>query len=415
MSNPTLPTPTLTISKTDARRFMLAHHHLWPPRQLKGKAGILEFIRHVGSIQFDPINMVGRNPDLVLQSRVKNYRPAMLDELLYADRQVLDGFDKVASIYALADWPYFARHRTRRNDDPRRPPAASLAEVLQAVHDRGPLSSLDFKNDAKVDWHWGPTKMARAALESLYATGHVGVHHRVSNRRIFDLVERLLPAELLSAPDPNESEAAYQNWHVLRRVGGLGLAYPGSSEHWLGIVDVKSQARRAALRRLVEDGQVIAVSVEDIPNCIFFIRTEDLPTLEAVRNDTHPQWGAAIMGPLDNFMWDRGSLRRVFDFDYVWEVYKPKATRKYGYYVLPIIYGDKFAARFDPAFDKKKRVLTITNWWWEDGIQPDEAMQSALMACCADFVKYLGAKQVHLGGNVENEKTLQWIREVEIN
>ena len=114
-------------------------------------------------------------------------------------------------------------------------------------------------------------------------------------------------------------------------------------------------------------------------------------------------------------MWDRGSLRRVFDFEYVWEVYKPKATRKYGYYVLPVIYGDEFAARFDPAFDKKKRVLTITNWWWEEGIQPDEAMKSALMACLDDFVKYLGAKQVRLGGSVENEKTLQWVTEVEIS
>jgi len=415
MTNPTLPTPTLTISKTDARRFMLAHHHLWPPRQLKGKAGVMTFIGHVGSIQFDPINMVGRNPDLVLQSRVKDYRPALLDELLYADRQLLDGWDKMASIYALEDWPYFARHRARRHNDSRRPPAASLTEVLQAVRDRGPLSSLNFKNNEKVNWHWGPTKMARAALESLYATGHVGVHHRVSNRRIFDLNERLLPAELLSAPDPNGSDEAYKNWHVLRRVGGLGLAHPGSSGHWLGIIGVKSQARRATLGRLVEDGQVVAVSVEDILKHTFFVRTEDLPTLDAVTNDANPELGAAILGPLDNFMWDRGSLRRVFDFDYVWEVYKPKATRKYGYYVLPVIYGDRFIARFDPAFDKKKRVLMITNWWWEEGVHPDEAMKSALIACFDDFVKYLGAKQVLLGGNMENEKALQWITEVEIN
>ena len=85
----TLPSPTITLSKTHARRFLLAHQRLWPPRQLKGKARIMDFVRHVGCIQFDPINVVGRNPDLVLQSRVAKYRPALLEELLYTDRQLL--------------------------------------------------------------------------------------------------------------------------------------------------------------------------------------------------------------------------------------------------------------------------------------------------------------------------------------
>ena len=101
------------ISLQTARRFIFAHQHLYPPRQLTGKDGVQAFIRHVNCIQFDPINVVGRNPDLVLQSRVKDYRPEMLDELLYEDRRLLDGWDKMASIYPVEDWPYFARQRAR--------------------------------------------------------------------------------------------------------------------------------------------------------------------------------------------------------------------------------------------------------------------------------------------------------------
>ena len=127
--------PAITISKSDARRFMLSHHGLYPPRQRLGKAGVLDYIHHVGCIQFDPINIVGRNPDLVLQSRVKDYRPHMLDELLYSDRNLLDGWDKMASIYAMEDWPNFTRRREwlREHIHERRPPQEALADTLEQV------------------------------------------------------------------------------------------------------------------------------------------------------------------------------------------------------------------------------------------------------------------------------------------
>jgi hypothetical protein len=108
-------------------------------------------------------------------------------------------------------------------------------------------------------------------------------------------------------------------------------------------------------------------------------------------------------------MWDRKLLRWIFDFDYVWEVYKPAAERTYGYYVLPVLYGDRFVARFDPAFDKKTRQLTITNWWWEEGVRPDEAMQTALAVCFRAFVHYLGAERIRLGEKVTGEETLRWV------
>lgn len=405
--------PTVSLSKTHARRFLLAHQRLWPPRRLKGKAEIVDFIRHVGCIQFDPINVVGRNPDLVLQSRVANYHPNLLEELLYRDRQLLDGWDKVSSIHLITDWPYFARHRALMREQrgaPSNPPMEIAPAVVEAIRERGPLSSIDLKHREKVDWSWGQqTRLARASLETLYAMGELAIHHRVGTRRVFDLTEQLLPAGLLSAPDPNETDEEYQNWHVLRRVGGLGLANPSATECWLGILGVKGEVRRAALARLVERGELTAVAVKDVPKRIFFIRTADLSALEAVQTKRSPKPQAAIIGALDNFMWDRDLLRRVFDFDYAWEVYKPAAKRKYGYYVLPIIYGDRFVARFDPAFDKKTRQLTITDWWWEESAQFDETMQAAMVACFREFMRYLNARQIRLGEKVAGQKTLHWV------
>jgi len=408
----TLPAPQFTITRRDARRFMLAHHLLWSPRQLYGKSGVLTYIRQVESIQFDPINIVGRNPDLVLQSRVADYRSEYLDQLLYDDRELVDGWDKMACIYSTTDWPYFNRRRDflRQNDDPRKPPDAILNEVLEEIRKSGPISSLDFKDHEKVDWYWGPTKAGRAALEYLYAHGRIGVHHRVNNRRYFDLIDRLLVPKLLDIPDPFANEQAYQDWHVLRRVGSLGLAHSTSGEYWLGILEVKSPQRKAVLKRLIEQDQVIPLEIDVFPGQTLFIRAAELPTLEAVQSQPPPEPNAALIAPLDNLMWNRKLIENLFDFSYTWEVYKPKAQRQYGYYVLPVLYGEQFVARLDPTFDKKKRILTLQNWWWEADIQFDNSMRKALLDALQTFAAYLNAAQIVLDEPIRANPTLAWMK-----
>ncbi len=410
-----LPSPQITISNFEARRFMLAHHNLWPPRQLRGKDGVLEYIQQVDSIQFDPINIVGRNPDLVLQSRVGDYHPAYIDQLRYEERTLIDGWDKMACIYATTDWPSFTYRREflRENPDSRKPPDTIINETLDEIRQRGPLSSLDFKEYEKVDWHWGPTKAVRAAMEYLYSRGFLGVHHRVNNRRYFDLIENLLPTDLLDAPDPFPTTEAYQDWHVLRRVGSLGLAQTNTSESWSGIIGVKSNERRIALKRLAAQGKVIPLAIDELPDDTFYIRSTDLPTLETIQKHAQSNSKAALIAPLDNLMWNRGLIESLFGFRYRWEVYKPKAQRQYGYYVLPVLYGDRFVARLDPAFDKKKRILTLQNWWWQADAKPDQTMQAALLECLRAFSSYLDAKQVILADPIRTDPTLEWMENIE--
>jgi len=412
-----LPTPTMTLSKAQARRFLLAHHRLWPPHRLEGKTGIMDYVRHVGCIQFDPINVVGCNPDLVLQSRVAGYRPELLDELLYSDRLLWDGWDKVASIYLTADWPYFARRRAamrRHHAETKcsKPGFEAASDILQVVRQRGPTSSLDLKDledDNSVSWSWGhQARLGRAALDVLYDTGEIGIHHRIGTRRVFDLSERLLPAEVLPAPDPNKTDEAYLDWHVLRRVGAFGLASPVPIGLWQGVLGAKGQGRQEALTRLVERGAVVAVAIEGVSKRTFFARTSDLQILDSLQAGSPPV-KAAVIATLDNLTWQRDMLRWVFDFDYTWEVYKPAAQRQYGYYVLPVLCGDRFVARFEPTFDKKTRVLTIANWWWEESVRPNDAMQAALADCLGEFARYLDASQVRLGEKVAGEKSLEWM------
>ena len=411
------PFPIHTLSKLQARRFLLYHQYLSPPRRLKGRDGIRAFVEHVGCIQFDPINVVGRNPDLVLQSRIKNYRPEHLESLLYEDRHLLDGWDKMQSIFDMRDWPYFSRHRAlmrKRYGHPSSKSMKTAPEILESLREVGPLSSIDFKRTERLDWSWGQSaSVAKACLDVLYVMGEIGIHHKVGTRRIFDLIDRLIPNDVLSSPDPNQTDEEYQDWHVLRRVGGLGLAQAGSSEYWGGVLGVRRKNQRETiLNRLVEHGELLPVSIEGLDGKIFYIRSQDEKILERAGRKSRAKPRAAIIGALDNLMWDRNLIRWIFEFEYVWEVYKPVSKRTYGYYVLPIVFGDRFIGRFDPVMDRDSNALIIQNWWWEEGITPDEIMEVALIECFKEFLSYLGVERLILDDALRTKKDLSWASNV---
>jgi len=401
----------IEITNGQARRFILAHQGLWPPYELRGKAGVLEHIRRVNCVQFDPLDIVGRNPELVLQARVEDYRPAMLEALLYQDRRLVDGWDKNMCIYPVEDWPYFTRRREAIRRHPGKSPESVRAiapQVRQAIAARGPLSSADLDFGQTVDWSWAPTRLARAALESMYFWGELVVHHKVHTRKVYDLASRHVPAELLAAPDPNETEEAYQDWTVHRRIGSVGLLGARAGDAWLGIFGFKTRERRAAVARLLEQDRLIEVRVEGFGHPLY-LRSKDRSILDRVLVSDDPSPQAAILAPIDNLMWDRRFLEELFGFYYVWEVYKPVAERQFGYYVLPILYGDRFVARFEPVRDKESGALIIKGWWWEDGISPSDGMQAELARCFRRFLRYLGAEELRIGSELVDLADLGWL------
>ncbi|MEW5826318.1 MAG: crosslink repair DNA glycosylase YcaQ family protein [Candidatus Bipolaricaulota bacterium] len=398
-----LPPPQQTLEPAHARRFLLSHQRLLPPRSVLARGAIARLLRHLGCIQYDPIDIVGRNPNLVLQSRIVGYRPEMLDRFMHLDHKALVVWDKMAAIALREDWPHFARHRVlmaQQHGGAEKLEMQIAPYVLDEIRRRGPLSSRDIEHDASVDWWWGRKKrLVGASLEVLSAMGVVLTHHRVRSERYFDLAERILPPEILGAPDPHPRDEDYQDWHVVRRIGSLGLApATGAPEYWWGIMGVKGTAARSAvLRRLADRGDLVPLAVDGVARRLFFVRASDGPALEAAGERRIEPVHAAFVAALDNVAWDRDLLRQVFGFDYCWEIYKPKEKREYGYYVLPVLCGDRFVARVEPVFDKKAKVLRIEGWWWEPGFRPDEATKDALATCTAEFARYLGAERVELG------------------
>jgi uncharacterized protein YcaQ len=142
------------------------------------------------------------------------------------------------------------------------------------------------------------------------------------------------------------------------------------------------------LQELCEEGSLLPVKVEGLKEA-FYMRTEDQAVLNAIHRDAEQT--VTILAPLDNLLWDRKLIKDVFDFEYSWEVYRPAATRKYGYYVLPVLYGDRLIARFEPEKHRPGEPLRIANWWWEEGFEAREAAKDAVMEALREFCLYLNA------------------------
>lgn len=403
---------TYNLSKRQARLFLLRHQRLITDGLPAGKHSIYEFVRHVGCIQYDPLSIAGHNHELVLQARLPGFLPEMAYELLYKDRLLIDGWDKNMSIYCTEDWPYFQRRReAAARHHGNEAMAAMVTHIREELESRGPLSSLDLESKEKIDWAWAPARLSRAAMESMYFWGELSIHHRVHTRRYYDFTAKLLPADLLSASDPNATDEQHHDWYVLRRIGSIGLQWNKSGDGWLGIAGMKSKERTAAVQRLLLSDKIREVQVEGV-KLPMYMRTADAPALEAVLlqeasaaegkagsdstsivhcgTPAEPVFAAAL-APLDNLLWDRELIRQLFGFHYRWEVYKPVLEREYGYYVLPLLYGDRFIGRMEPVMNKKSGILTIVHWWWEPGESLVSGMLPSLIQALTALARSTGA------------------------
>ncbi len=389
------------ITKRQARLFLLEHQGLGASRLHGGKQSIVDYIRRVGCIQYDPLSIAGHNHELVLQARIPGFTPELVQELLYKDRLLIDGWDKNMSIYSTEDWPNFTRSRNKALHRYEGNPEimATVQKVRSELAARGPLSSIDLEGKDKVNWAWAPARVSRAAMESMYFWGETVIHHRVHTRRFYDFAAKLLPETLLEARDPNPGEDQFVEWYVLRRIGSIGLLWNRSGDGWLGISEFKSKERTSAIQRLLEQDKLREVRVEDI-KLPLYIRTTDAPVLEEIILNypddeiyVEVQYAAAL-APLDNLIWERELISQLFGFQYRWEVYKPVIDREYGYYILPLLVGDRFVARFEPIFDKKSRTLHIQNWWWEAGVSLTPELSTALRGAISSLITCLKAESV---------------------
>jgi uncharacterized protein YcaQ len=366
------------ISAAVARRFLALRHLLAPPRSLPAEPdSVLRVVDRLGSLQFDPLEVAGRNHDLVLLARVAGYRRDWTDHWLYEDRRLYETYNKSLNIVPVAELPLYrwiwdraqVRHTGRAFDDH----APLVEELLGRIREQGSLLPRDVGARAAIDWYWRPTNQVRAILEALAEVGTIGIARREGNLRVYDLAERLFPADILAQHRPEEEQ---QRHRLLARYRGNGLlGASGNQELWVG--GTGFSADRAARRdALVEDGRLFPVQVEGIKGDRFVV-AEDAPFLaqaEAEIRDAESPGGAdpavTFLAPLDPLCWDRDLLRRLFDFDYVWEVYVPASKRRWGYYVLPMLYGDRLVGRIEPRIDRRAKTLHVIGAWFEPGFDP---------------------------------------------
>ncbi|MGH2467932.1 MAG: DNA glycosylase AlkZ-like family protein, partial [Candidatus Limnocylindrales bacterium] len=221
-----MPEP-LSVSREVARRFLVLRHLLAPPRGLPAApASVERVMARLGSIQFDPIGIAGRNHDLVLHARVAGYRPAWTDDLLYVQRRFFEAHNKALQLLPLAELPYYrltwqraaARHARKTWTDH----GAYAEHIMARIAADGPLGSADFEQEPAIDWYWRPTNRARAILEALWEAGALGLARRDGNRRTYDLAERLYPPELLSIEVPEQDQLRHKLLSRYRAHGLLG-------------------------------------------------------------------------------------------------------------------------------------------------------------------------------------------------
>jgi uncharacterized protein YcaQ len=399
------------VSAEAARRFLVARHLLAPARSLEGgRDGVLEVFRRFGSIQFDPIDVAGRTHDLMLHARVAGYDPAWCDEL-YERREIFEAYNKGLSFVLASEFPWF-RAQLRPT------PPSVIAEnpevaerVLERIRAEGPLSSRDFERErgSTTDWFGMPTNTVRALLEAYTLTGVLGLARRDGNRRYYDLLERLLPAKLLRRDVPLPEQLRHKLHSRYRAHGLLGVG--GGGDIFGGLGPAKPDPRwpghpgRTALREeLVENGDLVPVEVEGVRGKRFVLRDE-VGLLEA---PPEPPPSVAFLPPFDPLVWDRGLLASLFEFDYVWDLFFPEARRRFGWYVLPLLFRDRFVGRIEPRIERGERTVQILGLWWEDGFEPRraegfvDAMRTALRA----YLTFAGATRVEWPPHLGKEKRL---------
>ncbi len=395
-----------TISKQQARQFILSKQGLIGGYRFVGKEGAYGYVRQAGCIQYDPVDVCGKNAELTLQSRVKGFKKKMLHDLLYKDRVLVDYADKELSIWPTEDWPYFSSYRERSLE------LGKTFEGLEELKDKaiayidenGPVSSDSLPIEGEIFWHssmhWSgnwdkKSAAARSVLEQLYTDGELIIHHKKGSRKYYDLARKYLPESLLKAENPCKDEESFLCWRVLRRIGAVGLLWDKNSTAFLGI-DINAETRKKILAKLEEAGKICPVLVEGMKTTFYYLSSDELLMQQIVEGSADLKPRMSFLAPLDPLMWDKALILSLWDFQYSWEIYTPAVKRKYGYYTLPILYGDRFVGRIEAIPDRKTGVLCVKGLWWEKDVRVTKKLEAALQRTLKAFGKFNDCKSVEL-------------------
>jgi len=398
----------LTINTDTARRFILGKQGLWPGRRWRGLKGTEQAMRALEYLQLDPLQVIARSQDIQLHSRVLDYTPGLWEDVAYQKRKFFDwgGWLAARPMGELPHWRVVMRRERDRGPDTdtrirkmARDHAEAIVEMRAILHERGIVNNRDFKMATRTRTQsYRGRKDSALALYYLWRTGEVMTHHRENFERVYALTEAVAPAHLIRESD----EAEADRFLIKKEVSFSGLSRLNrTSDAFLrGVPFSKAKQIREAM---LADGDLIEVQVEGWKAVHYALGSDSkvLRDLSAGRVpkawmplETTTTEEVVFLAPLDHVS-ARGRAKVLFGFDYVWEVYKPEHQRRFGYYTLPILWGDQLVARFDGKLDRTTNTFVILGLWLEDkALGKDEVFAEALACGFARFVTFLGASKL---------------------
>ena len=396
------------IDLCTARRLAIATQRLAGPMPRSSPAKVLDVIRSIRCVQLDPISVVARSPLLVLRSRIGGFQPKHLDRLLYRDRALFEYWAHAASIVLSEDHPIF-RYRMRnwpgpeaRGDRVRgwiQSNAKLRRSVLSELRRRGPLRLRDFPDHSVESWEssgWTRDRNVDQMVRFLWIQGKVMVSDRNGLEKWWDLAERVLP-DPVRRERMSDGQVARRAIELSLRCLGVGTAahVRGHFTHsYPGLPEILQGFERSGLVERVE------VVDEGVPRPgTWYVHREDLPLLERIeRGRWEPR--TTMLSPFDNLMHDRRRLLDLFGLDYKMEIYVAAVKRRHGYYSMPVLHGDRFLARVDPANDREGSRLIVRHVVPEPGVKADSATARVVSTAVHDLAGWLDAERVDVDRSV---------------
>jgi uncharacterized protein len=394
----------LTIDLETARRFVLGKQGLWPGRRWRGLEGTEQAMRTIEYLQLDPLQIIARSHDITLHSRVLEYTPGMWEEPTYGQRQFFDwgGWLAARPMEELPHWRVVMRrerHGNARIAAMGRDHVQAIIEMRAILLERGAVSNRDFAmaTRTRTDSYRG-RKDSALALYYLWRTGEVMTHHRERFERVYALTEEVAPAHLILETSDEEADRFLVRKEI--SFDGLSKLKRTADGHGRGEPD---RAAKTLRESMLDDGEILEVKVEGWKAIHLALGSDNKVLLELSAGRVPKAWRpletttteeVVFLAPLDQVS-ARGRAKILFEFDYIWEVYKPEHLRKHGYYTLPILWGDRLVGRFDSKLERTTNTFIILGFWLEDkALGKNEAFAEALARGFSRFVRFLGASKL---------------------
>ena len=399
---------TITLTPQTVRRLAITRQRLTDVRPKANAQGIMDILRDIRCIQIDPIRAVERTQFLVLWSRLGPYDPSHLDTLLWQERALFEYWAHAASIVLTEDYPLHRAQMQRfaQGDHPwsRRVRAWLEANetfrqhILTRLRREGPLAPNQIEDLSLVPWKssgWTNDRNVGRMIGFLWEQGEIMVAERNGLKKKWALTEQHLPNW---TPRDVLSEAEVVRQAAQKSVRALGVgARKQINDHF---IRDNYPNLASVLAELVAEQRLIPVKIREDgltwPD-EWYLHADDLPLVEQLASGEAWQPRTTLLSPFDNLICDRDRTEQLWDFHFRIEIYVPKAKRKYGYYVLPILHGDQLIGRIDPKMDRKSGILHINAIYLEPNTVQDAATGQAVIEAITDLGRFLGAREIVYG------------------